>query len=174
MHCRLIARLTSKEYEFISAGPGSDQHASWLRRTTQASQAERSSPYTPASARLQAEIRAEWNQYFTDANFRVFCCLVCSERVFGHEAQWVAKSGLKCRDRGILEVLTDVHWRSDLRPTTYDFKEWRAAIIDPRGLHRRNDLEGQPIYFATDESSVQCSVCPGCYQSLFTCKSCAY
>ncbi|SGY25919.1 BQ5605_C018g08681 [Microbotryum silenes-dioicae] len=126
-----------------------------LRRTTQASQAERSSPYTPASARLQAEIRAEWNQYFTDAKFRVFCCLICSERVFGHEAHWVAESVLKCRDRGILEALTDVHLRSDLRPTTYDFEEWRAAIIDPRGLHRRNDLEGQPIYFATDEFSVQ-------------------
>ncbi|SCZ92073.1 BZ3500_MvSof-1268-A1-R1_Chr5-3g08318 [Microbotryum saponariae] len=56
------------------------------RPLTHASQAEWSSPYTPASARLQAEIRAEWNQYFTDANFRVLCCLVCSERVFGHEA----------------------------------------------------------------------------------------
>ncbi|SCV68267.1 BQ2448_388 [Microbotryum intermedium] len=121
------------------------------RRTPRASQAPEPTHYTPASAQLQAEIRTDWNEYFNDANFRIFCCLVCSERVFGHEVQWVSEGDIKCEDRGILEVLTDVHLRSDLRPTTYDFEEWRSAIIDPRGLHRANELKGQQIYSATDQ-----------------------
>ncbi|SCV69971.1 BQ2448_1365 [Microbotryum intermedium] len=93
------------------------------------------------AAKLAAKIRTGWSEYFTDDNFRMFCCLVCSERVFGHEVQWVPEGDIKCEVRGILEVLADVHRRSDLRPTTSIISRSGAlqSIIEPRGLHRAND-----------------------------------
>ncbi|SCV69760.1 BQ2448_1154 [Microbotryum intermedium] len=47
------------------------------------------------------------DEYITDANFRIFCCVVCSERVFGHAVRWVPESHLRNDDLGILDVLTD-------------------------------------------------------------------
>ncbi|SCV72412.1 BQ2448_3949 [Microbotryum intermedium] len=92
----------------------------------------------------------QWNEYFTDANFPIFCCVVCSERVFGHAVRWVPESHLRNDDLGILDVLTDARIRPDLRPKSYDFNAWRSAVIDPRGLHRARNLQGQPVYSATD------------------------
>ncbi|SCV74941.1 BQ2448_7970 [Microbotryum intermedium] len=66
-------------------GPADDSS-----RTGQASHASAAlnstshSCYTPASNCLQQETRTERIEYFTDANFRIFCYLVCSEQVLGH------------------------------------------------------------------------------------------
>ncbi|SGY29091.1 BQ5605_C002g01013 [Microbotryum silenes-dioicae] len=106
------------------------------------------------------------NGMITSPRLRLFCCLVCSERVFGHNVRWVPEVDMKREESGIWKVLTNSTLRTDLRPPTYDFSAWRGALIDPRGLHRPSDLNDRIVYSSTKDA-LQCSLCPDCFKSLF-------
>ncbi|SCV73958.1 BQ2448_6388 [Microbotryum intermedium] len=72
----------------------------------------------------------QWNEYFTDANFRIFCCVVCSERVFGQAVGWVPESHLTISGSWTCSLmLDDARIRPDLRPKSYDFNAWRSAEL---------------------------------------------
>ncbi|SCZ92271.1 BZ3500_MvSof-1268-A1-R1_Chr5-2g07751 [Microbotryum saponariae] len=124
------------------------------------------SHFAPASDQFKTEHRSEWNDYFTDACSRLFCCLVCSERVFGHKVRWVPEHDIKREESGIWKVLTNSTLRTDLRPPTYDSSAWRGALIHPRGLQRPKDLIDQ-IAYSPMNNTLQCSLCPDCFKRLF-------
>ncbi|SCZ90189.1 BZ3500_MvSof-1268-A1-R1_Chr9g10745 [Microbotryum saponariae] len=55
------------------------------------------------------------------ARSRLFCCLVCSERVFGHNVRWVPEDDIKREESGIWKVVTNSTLRTDLRPPDLQF-----------------------------------------------------